>query len=267
MLENEKIVIEDLEKIYQNRRQTIVAVKDVNMKIRSGEFVSIVGPSGCGKSTIIRMLDDIIKPTAGKIYVDGQLITDKKRIPKEVIRKIGFTFQLPNLYPWLTVRENVSLPLKIYGLKGPDWEQHVNDLIEMVGLTEYADSYPSEISGGVLQRAGVIRAMVHKPEILLMDEPFGALDEMTREQLDMELLDIWSKTKMTIIFITHNVEEAVLLANKTYVMTTNPGRIISENIIDLKYPRSLDMITEKRFVEYTTLLTGLIGKLDLSKIK
>lgn len=266
-MNTEKIVIKDLCKTFKTHRQTITAVQNVNMTVHSGEFVSIVGPSGCGKSTIIRMIDDIIKPTSGTICIDGEPVSREKRISREMIRKIGFTFQIPNMYPWLTVRENVALPLRIFNLKGPEWEENVNDLLGRTGLMPYADTYPNEISGGVLQRAGVVRAMVHKPEILLMDEPFGALDELTRTQMDMEILDIWEKTKMTIIFITHNVEEAVLLANKTYVMNSGPGRIVSENVIDLEYPRTLDMITDMRFVEYTRLLTDLIGSLDLSKIK
>lgn len=264
---NQKIKLEGLSKVFHSRRQTITAVRDVNMEIDTGQFVSVVGPSGCGKSTIIRMIDDIIKPSSGKIYIDGQLLNTEKRIPKNVIRKIGFIFQQPNMYPWLTVRENVALPIRIFGLKGAEWEDYVDELMAMVRLERYANAYPVEISGGMMQRAGVIRAMVHKPEILLMDEPFGALDEMTREQLNLELLEIWKKTGMTIIFITHNVEEAVLLASKAYVMSTNPGRIIAEIEIDLPRPRTLEMITDQKFIAYRTQLTNLIGRVDLSKIK
>lgn len=137
----------------------------------------------------------------------------------------------------------------------------------MVGLKEYAGAHPNEISGGMLQRAGVIRAMVHDPEILLMDEPFGALDEMTREQMNMELLEIWEKTGKTIIFITHNIEEAVLLSSRVYVMGTNPGRLVETVTLDLPRPRNLSMITQKKFIEYRQLLESYIGEIDLSKIK
>lgn len=262
-----KIKIVNLTKIFQTRKQVITAVKDVNMEFEEGDFVSIVGPSGCGKSTIIRMIIDIIKPTSGSIYVDGQDICQYKRIPADVVRKMGFIFQQPNMYPWLTVRENVMLPLKIFKLQGKEWEDYADELIEMVGLTENANSYPTEISGGSLQRAGVIRAMVHKPEILLMDEPFGALDEMTREQMNLELLDIWKETKKTIIFITHNVDEAILLSNRIYVMGTNPGRVVEEVPITLPRPRTLDMVISKEFEDYRIQLTDLIGHLDLSNIK
>jgi len=262
-----KIVLKDLTKIFQTRRQTIIAVEHINMQFDDGDFVSIVGPSGCGKSTIIRMIDDIIKPTSGQILIDGQDITKHKRIPEDVIRKMGFIFQQPNMYPWRTVRENVELPLKILGLKGPEWKSYADDLIDMVGLSAYKDNYPTEISGGSLQRAGVIRAMVHKPEILLMDEPFGALDETTMHQMNIELLEIWKKTQKTVIYITHSVEEAVLLSNRVYVMGTNPGRVVDETIIDLPRPRTLEMLASSHFIEYCKYLTAKIGHIDLSKIK
>jgi NitT/TauT family transport system ATP-binding protein len=262
-----KIVLKNLTKIFQTRRQSITAVENVNMQFDQGDFVSILGPSGCGKSTIIRMINDIIKPSAGEILIDGKDITEYKRIPKETIRKMGFIFQQPNMYPWRTVKENVELPLKIFGLKGKEWESYTDELIDLVGLTPYKNKYPTEISGGSLQRAGVIRAMVHKPEILLMDEPFGALDETTMHQMNIELLEIWKKTQKTIIFITHSVEEAVLLSNRVYVMGTNPGRVVDEVTIDLPRPRTLEMLSDNRFIEYCKYLTAKIGHIDLSKIK
>lgn len=266
-MQEPKIKFVDVTKIYKLRSQVINAVEKANMEIQSGDFVSLIGPSGCGKSTMIRLLDDITKPTSGKIFIDGELVPKKKKISPQQIKKMGFIFQQPNLLPWLTVRQNVALPLKIFKLKGEKWEKNIDRLLDMVDMTKYADAYPVEISGGMIQRIGVIRAMVHDPEILLMDEPFGALDEMTREQLDIELLSIWRKTKKTIIFITHNVEEAILLASKAYVMGTNPGRIIAEVDIDIERPRKLEMITEKKFIGYEKQLTDLIGEIDLSKIK
>lgn len=262
-----KIKFENITKVFETRRQTTIAVKDFMMEMPAGEFISIIGPSGCGKSTLIRMLDGIIKPTSGSIYIDGVKVSNKKKMPNETLKRMGFIFQQANLLPWYTVRQNVALPLKIFGLKGEQWEKRVDQLIDMVGLTKYADAYPIEISGGMSQRAGVIRAMVHDPEILLMDEPFGSLDEMTREQLDMELLDIWKQTQKTVIFITHSVEEAILLSSRVYVMGTNPGRLVSIVDIDLPRPRSLSMITDPKFIEYESNLTNLIGEIDLSKIK
>ena len=261
------IKFENVTKIFKTKRQIITAVKDFSMELSKGEFVSVLGPSGCGKSTLIRMLCDITKPTSGTIEIDGVAIDPHKKIPVETLKKIGFIFQQPNLLPWCTLRENIELPLKIFKLKGKEWEERVDYLIAMTGLTEYANAYPVEISGGMTQRAGVARAMVHDPEILLMDEPFGALDEFLREQLDMELLSIWEKTGKTIIFITHSVDEAILVSSRIYVMATQPGRLIETVEIDLPRPRSLDMIVSPEFVDYGILLKDLIGKLDLSKIK
>jgi NitT/TauT family transport system ATP-binding protein len=253
--------------VFDAHGQTIVAVEDFSMDVMPGEFVSILGPSGCGKSTLIRMLDGIVAPTSGDIYLDGESVVGKRHMPATMLRKIGFIFQQPNLLPWFSVRENVALPLRVFGLKGAEWEKRVDDLIGMVGLDKYAKSSPMEISGGMLQRVGVIRAMAYDPEILLMDEPFGALDEMMREQLDMELLQIWTETHKTIIFITHNIEEAVLLSSRIYVMGTQPGRLVETVEIDLPRPRSLEMIVEPRFNDYEDRIINLIGEISLSKIK
>ena len=263
-----KIKFNHVTKVFETRSQSIVAVKDYSMEIEKGEFVSILGPSGCGKSTLIRMLDGITTTTEGDILIDDVKVNNnKKKMPTEVLRKMGFIFQQPNMLPWYTVKENISLPLRVFGLKGKEWEDRVDSLIKMVGLEEYANARPNEISGGMLQRAGVIRAMVHDPEILLMDEPFGALDELTREQMNMELLDIWAKTGKTIIFITHNIEEAVLLSSRVYVMGTNPGRLVETVDLDLPRPRELSMITQPKFIKYREMLEGYIGEIDLSKIK
>ena len=267
-MQEAKIKFDHVTKVFETRSQTITAVKDYSMEIQAGEFVSILGPSGCGKSTLIRMLDGIIDTTEGDVLIDGVKVNHKgKKMPREVLRKLGFIFQQPNMLPWYTVRQNVALPLQVFGLKGPEWDRRVDDLLKMVGLQDYADAHPSEISGGMLQRAGVIRAMVHDPEILLMDEPFGALDELTREQMNMELLDIWRSTGKTIIFITHNIEEAVLLSSRVYVMGTNPGRLVETVTLDLPRPRELSMITQPKFIEYRQLLESYIGEIDLSKIK
>lgn len=262
-----RIAFSNVSKVYHTRKQTIEAVKNYSMSVDAGDFVSIIGPSGCGKSTLIRMLDGIIQPSAGEMYIDGQRLDTQKKYDRETLRKMGFIFQQPNLLPWFTIRQNVALPLKIFGMKGQEHEDYVDQLMAMSGLTAQANAYPVEVSGGALQRAGVIRAMVHKPQILLMDEPFGALDEMLREQLNMELLDIWRELNITIIFITHNVEEAVLLSNSIYVMGTQPGRLIEKVDIDLPRPRSLEMITTQPFAAYTQRLIDLIGAVELRQIK
>lgn len=254
-------------KLFPTRSQIIEAVKDFDMEIQEGEFVALIGPSGCGKSTIIRMIDGIIAPTSGEIYIDGEKINYTKKMKPEILRRMGFIFQQPNLLPWYTIKENVALPLKIFGLSGKEWDEHVESLLEMVGLQDKANAYPAEISGGMVQRAGVIRAMAHDPEILLMDEPFGALDTPTREQMNMELLEIWKKTKKTVIFITHNVEEAVLLSQRAFVMGTRPGRLIEAVPLEFSQPRTLDLIGTSEFIEYKRKLVDLIGELDISYIK
>ncbi len=261
-----KIKFLNVTKEFRTKRQRIVAVKDYSMDVEDGEFISVIGPSGCGKSTIIRMIANIIKPTSGNIFIDGEDYS-RKKIPKDVLRKIGFIFQQPNLLPWLTVRQNVELPLKIFNVDKKICDERVSYLLDMVNLSDYGNSYPLEVSGGMTQRIGVIRAMVHDPEILLMDEPFGSLDGITREQLNIELHKIWLETKKTIIFITHNVEEAVLLSQKVYVMGTQPGRLTNTVEIDLPADRTLDMINTAVFQDFVTMLTNMIGKLDISAIK
>ena len=265
---NYKIEFKNVSKIFKTRRQEIVAVKDFSIGVEEGEFVSIIGPSGCGKSTIIRMLDRLINPSEGQIFVDGEDIS-KGKMPIEVRKKMGFIFQEPNLLPWLTIKQNVEFPLNIFKIdkKDPKIQEHVQDLLKMTGLQDASDSYPVDVSGGMTQRVGVIRAMVHNPEILLMDEPFGALDGITQDSLDMWLHEVWSKNKKTIIFITHSVEEAVLLSNKVFVMATQPGRLVNVENIDLPFPRSLDMVRTPEFMAYTKKLTQMIGKLDLRNIK
>lgn len=262
-----KLKIDNVYKEYQGRNGKTIALNGVNLDIKENEFICVVGPSGCGKSTLIRMLDGIIQPTEGELFIDGQKLDTTHKYSKDILRKMGFIFQKPNMLPWYTIRQNIALVNKIIGNTGKEADAYVDELIEMVGLTKYKNAYPVEVSGGALQRAGVVRAMVHKPEILLMDEPFGALDEMMREQLNMELLEIWKKLGMTVIFITHNVEEAVLLSSSIYVMGTQPGRLIEKVDIGLPRPRELSMVTTPEFVAYERRLTDLIGKLELKNIK
>ena len=260
------IELKKINKVFKARRQEIYALKDIDLYLRKGEVVSITGPSGCGKSTIIRIIDDIIKPTSGQVLINGENISAYKRIPEDINRKMGFIFQQSNLFPWLKIRDNVRFPLRIYRMQNDDMYRYADELLSMVGLDSYADSYPGEISGGSAQMIGVIRALAHKPEILLMDEPFGALDAMTREKLDLDILDIWQKMHQTIVFITHNVEEAVLVSGRIYVMGTNPGHIVKDIDINLPYPRTLEMIGTKKFKEYCDMLIGLIGTVDLSTV-
>lgn len=262
------ITLKNINKKFVTRRSEIYALQDINMTFDKGEFVSIVGPSGCGKSTVIRLIDDIIKPTSGEITVDGYRYDNRAELKREQIQKLGFVFQVPNLYPWLTVRENVMLPLRIYGLQGAEYEKRADDLLDYVDMKKYANAYPSAISGGMSQRIGVIRSMVHNPEILMMDEPFGALDEDTRETLNLELLKIWKDTGMTILFITHNVEEAVLMSQRIYIMSSHPGRVNTELSIDFGgKERNLDLLADPQFAAYCTQVEKQIGHLQLDQIQ
>lgn len=263
-----KIYFDHVSKTFKTRKQDIVAVKDFSIGVSEGEFVSIIGPSGCGKSTIIRMLDRLIDPSEGSIYIDGEDVS-KGKMPNTIRQKMGFIFQEPNLLPWLSIKQNVEFPLTIFKIdkNDPKVQERVDDLLKMTGLENASDSYPADVSGGMMQRVGVIRAMVHNPEILLMDEPFGALDGLTQNSLDMWLHNLWAKSKKTIIFITHSVEEAVLLSNRVFVMATQPGRLVSVENIGLPFPRNLDMVRSEQFLAYTKKLTQMIGKLDLRNIK
>ena len=260
-----KIKLEHIDKVFHTKRKDIYALKDINIDIYEHEFVSIIGPSGCGKSTIIRILDNIIEPSGGRIIVDGYEYG--KVVPKEVIRKFGFVFQNPNLLPWLTVHQNLMFPLTVFRDKDPKWKEVVDNLLKLAKMTEYSNHYPKALSGGMLQRIGTLRAMSYQPEILLMDEPFGALDEILREQLDLETMQLWHDLNQTIIFITHDVKEAVLVSDRIYVMGTQPGRIVEEITIDLPRPRTLEMTATRKYAEYVNCLVDKIGTVELDKIK
>lgn len=264
-MQDYKIQTENLTKIFKTKSGPIEAVKDINFKIKDGELVSLIGPSGCGKSTIIRLLNGIIKPTSGTINLFGKTFDDG--VYGDILRKMGFIFQTPNLLPWLTIRQNLELPLKVFKLEDKEWYDNVDRLLKMVGLTKCENLYPHELSGGMVQRIGVIRAMVHEPKVLFMDEPFGSLDELNREKLDIEILKIWKETKKTIIFITHNIEEAILISSRILVMGTEPGRILEEVEINLPGERTVSLITEPEFIDYEEQITDLIGSVELNKIK
>jgi NitT/TauT family transport system ATP-binding protein len=219
------LVIDGVSKIYESRRGATKALEDVSLTAKRGEFVSIVGPSGCGKSTLLKMILGVVPATRGTILIDG--------VQHQDARKVGMVFQTPALPPWRKVLENVLLPIDALGLPRADYVARARALLEMVGLSEFAGSYPRELSGGMQQRVSLCRALIHEPELLLMDEPFGALDAMTRETMQTELLKIWRRTGKTVLFITHGIDEAVFLSNRVLLMSGRPGRIIDEVVIDL----------------------------------
>mgnify|MGYP002672730898 CR=1 FL=1 len=262
--------VKDLKKSYGEGGGYVQVLRGITAEVEKGEMCVIQGTSGSGKSTLLNCIGGLDTVDSGSIVVDGQEVAglNSKALSNYRREKLGFIFQVPNLYPWLTIRENIMLPLKIHKLKGEQYEKKADDLLAYVGLQKYADSYPNEISGGMSQRIGVIRAMIHNPQILMMDEPFGALDEDTRETLNVELVKIWRDTGMTIIFITHNIEEAVLLSQRVYVMSSHPGQVKTELTIDFgEKERDLDLLSDPKFAQYCTQIEQLIGHLALDEIK
>jgi len=238
-----KVKAEDIKKEFPNKsgRAMSVALGGINLEIRDGEFFAIVGPSGCGKSTFLEIVAGLIKPTSGSIYIDGVRITgpDHNR---------GIVFQGYALFPWRTVMENVAYGLEEKGVHGPEIEKICMDYIGLVGLSGFENHYPHELSGGMKQRVAIARALAYDPDILLMDEPFAALDAQTREIMQGEVLRIWDKTKKTVLFVTHNIEEAVFLADRIAIMSGRPGVIKKIIDVPLSRPRQEEHRLTKDFM-------------------
>lgn len=213
----------------------VVALQDINLTVQPGEFISLIGPSGCGKSTLLRLIGNLIEPTSGDLQING-----KPPHQARLDRDYGMVFQAATLYQWRSVSKNVQLPLEIMGYSREDRQKRAQEMLEMVELGAFGKHYPWQLSGGMQQRVSIARALAFSPSLLLMDEPFGALDEFTRERMNMELLRIWQETQVTVIFVTHSIAEAVFLSSRIVVMSPRPGRIteIVEN--DLPYPRNND---------------------------
>jgi len=226
-----KLKAVDITKIFEDGERKVIAIKDFNLEVKENEFTVIVGPSGCGKSTFLYMVAGFEKPTKGKILLDGKPIT--KPGPDR-----GIVFQEPALYPWRTVLGNIMFGLEVAGVPKDEAKKKAMQYVKMVGLTGFENAYPHTLSGGMKQRVGIARALAYDPEILLMDEPFGALDAQTRKIMQQELIRIWEKTKKTVIFVTHSVIEAVYLADTIVVMTARPGRVKGIINVDLPRPRS-----------------------------
>jgi NitT/TauT family transport system ATP-binding protein len=222
------IRIEHVGKEYASNGRKMKAVEDISLDIRDSEFICIVGPSGCGKSTLLRMISGLEPVTSGEIRMGGKKITSPSP-------EIGFVFQEYTLFPWRTVAKNVEFGLELKKMPPEEREKVAGKYIDMVGLEKFKDSYPHQLSGGMRQRTAIARTLAVNPEILLMDEPFGALDAQTRNILQEQLLDIWNKEKKKVLFVTHNVDEAVFLADRVIIMTARPGRI--KEIVDINIPR------------------------------
>ena len=246
-------------KVYSQGTDEIVVLDDINLKIGEKEFVCIMGPSGCGKSTLLKIIGGIEEPTLGSIHLHAEEF--EKGIPKEVLKEFGYIFQQHNLLEWRNVERNLRIPLEIFDLKDKQWLERIDAMLKIVGLLEYKKVYPHELSGGMKQRVGIARALVHNPQILLMDQPFGALDAITRDMLAYEMLRIWRETKKTMIMITNSVEEALLLSNRILIFGEN-GTIEHEIINDIRDEDRNEEISQcARFNELRKELNTIVHKL------
>jgi NitT/TauT family transport system ATP-binding protein len=245
------IAVRRLSKSYGSGPDAIVALKDIDFAVADGQFMSIVGPSGCGKSTLLKILAGLI-PSDGEAMLNGTPIEGPRQ-------DIGMVFQSPVLFPWRSVLANVLLPVDVQRLGREKMTQRALDLIALVGLNGFEKRYPWELSGGMQQRVALVRALIHDPALLLMDEPFGALDALTREAMNVELQRIWLERRKTVLFVTHSTTEAVFLADRVLVMTARPGRIGDLLDIDLPRPRTLDVMTTEAFGAYVRRIRGALS--------
>lgn len=234
--------IRDLRKVYKTRDGELEAIGKVTFDVKDQEFVSIVGPSGCGKSTLLRIVAGLLEKTEGEIIVDKTKFNPDK--------EVGFVFQKALLLDWRKVIDNVLLPIEILKLDKRKYVDRAMELLEMVGLKGFENRYPNELSGGMQQRVSIARALIHDPKLILMDEPFGALDAITREKMNLELMRIWSESKKTVLFITHEIAEAVFLSDRVIVLSARPSRQVGSFDIDLPRPRGIDLKTTPEFNKY-----------------
>jgi NitT/TauT family transport system ATP-binding protein len=244
---------------YGRGPNTVHALAETSLKIAQGDFVALVGPSGCGKSTILKLVTGLIRASSGYVFVSG------REIGAEPIR-VGMAFQNPTLLPWITIHDNIMLPLKIvppfreqFGAKRKgEFRDRVDALLQQVGLAGFGNKYPWQLSGGMMQRASLCRALIHDPQLLMLDEPFGALDQFTREELWVIMQDLWSSRRPTVLLVTHDLKEAAYLANRICVMQARPGRVIDDSVVPFPRPRTIEMSYRTDFVAMTQRLRELI---------
>ncbi|MBI2749606.1 MAG: ABC transporter ATP-binding protein [Burkholderiales bacterium] len=246
------IRLSGVRKVYRRGRHETLAISDATFDVMPGELVSLVGPSGCGKSTLLKILAGLHPHDGGEVRIGSATHTFNPA------RDVGMVFQAPLLLKWRRILENVLLPAEILGMPAAEARERARGLLALVGLTGYEDKYPYELSGGMQQRAAIARSLIHDPKLVLMDEPFGALDALTREKMNLELLRIWEEAKKTIIFV-NGISEAVFLGTRVVVLTAGPARMADNFEIALPYPRTLDMKTHERFGDYTRRIYRLLG--------
>jgi len=236
------LVARQLQMMFTSPDSSLEALAEASLEVCPNEFVCIIGPSGCGKSTLLRILGGLVRPTSGAVLLDGEPLQGPQG-------RIGFVAQHANLMPWRTALQNIALPLQLQGQPRAVREARAQEMLELVGLTGFADALPRELSGGMRQRVALARALIYNPDILLLDEPFGALDALTRERMSYELLRIWELDRKTVIMVTHDIQESVLLSDRVLTMSPRPGRIERELEIDLPRPRRQEDLYTARFIE------------------
>jgi len=246
------LVAEGIRHVYHGAQGELLALDGIGLTVGQGEFVAIVGPSGCGKSTLLRILGGLLAPAEGQVHLDGQPLLSPRR-------QVGFVFQSVNLMPWRTGLHNVTLPLEVARVPQPDAERRARELLALVGLAGFEAVYPRELSGGMAQRVAIARALVADPEVLLLDEPFGALDALSREQMNVELLRIWQARRVTAVMVTHDLQEAVFLADRVLVMSPRPGRICADVAVNLPRPRTLEVMYTEFFGSISRRVREAIG--------
>lgn len=254
--ETSMIEVEHLAKVYLTRTKKVWAIRDVSFRVNKGEFVSLVGPSGCGKSTILNMIASFLAPTEGEIRVNGKLVNEGV-IPEG----LGYIFQKDTVLPWYTVRKNVGLGLRYRKVSSKKIDEKVESLLELAGLQGYGDVYPHQLSGGMRQRVALLMTLACEPQILLLDEPFGALDTHTKVLLHRELLDIWGKLGQTVVMVTHDLDEAVSLSDRVIVMSSPPSNVILDHRIDIPRPRDVFTIRETEvFAKHSMIVWRVLGR-------
>ena len=240
-------------KVYRTRGIDFLAISEATFDVEAGELLSLVGPSGCGKTTLLKILAGLHPWDSGEVTIGS------RSQPFDPARDIGMVFQQPLLLKWRRIVDNVLLPAEILGLPAAESRARARDLLRLVGLAGNEDKYPYELSGGMQQRAAIARALIHDPKLILMDEPFGALDALTREKMNLELLRIWAEARKTIVFVTHGITEAVFLGTRVVVLTAGPARMADNFQVDLPHPRTLEMRTSEKFGEHTRRIYRLLG--------
>lgn len=227
-------------KTYRTNQGDLEALRDVSLAVEDGAFVSLVGPSGCGKTTLLRLMGGLLEPSSGQVWFKGGPLARPRQ-------EIGLVFQQPNLMPWRSVLQNVKLPLQVQGVASDVADRRAQEVLDLVGLSEFAAVYPHELSGGMEQRVAIARALIYKPDLLLLDEPFGALDALTRERLNLELLRLWRTDGHTAVMVTHNIREAVFLADRVVVLSSRPARVVADIEVNLPRPRTGDLVFSEAY--------------------